>query len=345
MYCPYCFSSLDAGLMVCRNAGCDLHNQPTPQRAARLFSRLPDKLRIRGGSLMADHGSKCDSCGCECVPVCDACGKDIPATWTRYPRRSVLLLGTNGVGKSTLLATTKTTLTQRQDLTVTPLEIEATAERFYDQYAQPLWINNDHVPHTQPTLPLPFLWGIAHRAALGPASTLALAVYDVPGEMLIRHSAIEPIEPLLSRADAVVLVLNPATFPALYERCGKQAGLAPAPDAWERAERIVDELLKHCGIGKKSSISVSVVYTHLDVWFSALSDCPSTSYLTNEYLRRLTENWHGASFLSRLGEFRQSRFFATGIYRGDTFRPLDGADGPLSYLLRSFGIPIKTQTD
>lgn len=331
--------------MVCRNPHCDLHNQSTPQRSARLFSRLPDKLRIRGGSLMADHASKCDSCGGECVPVCESCGKDIPALWARYPRRSVLLLGSNGVGKSTLLATTKTKLSQRQDLTMTPLEIEATAERFYDQYAQPLWVNNDNVPHTLPTLPLPFLWGIAHRAARGPASTLALAVYDVPGEMLIRHSAVEPIEPLLDRTDAVVLVLNPASFPALHERCGKQAGIELAPDAWERAERIVDELLKHCGIGKKSHISVSVVFTHLDVWFSALSDCPSASCLTDAYLRRLTENWHGASFLARLEEFRQSHFFATGIYRGDSFRPLDGADAPLSYLLRSFGIPLTLQND
>lgn len=339
MYCPYCFSSLDARMLVCRNERCELFEQTMPQRSPRLLTRLPDKLRIRGGSFMADRSVACDACGQSCMTVCEACGRDIPSTWTRYPQRSVMFLGVNGVGKSTLLATAKMTLSQRSDLMLTPLDMEHTAERFYDQYAQPLLERNDHVPHTPAELPEPFLWGVTGRS-LGRTSTLALAVYDVPGEMLARHSTVAPIEAMLSGTDAVVLVLNPASLPALHSRCGQQAGIALAADGWERAERMLDELLKYRSIGQKCPISVSVVLTHLDVWFAALTDCISTDALTDAYLRRLVRSWRGGSLLTRLNEFRCSRFFATGLYRGEDFRPLHGADAPLAFLLKDFGMPL-----
>ena len=329
--------------MVCRNPRCELYDQPTPQRGARLLSRLPDQWRIRGGSAMADGVVPCEACRQSCVTVCEHCGRDIPSTWTRYPQRSILMLGSNGVGKSTLLATAKASLSQRQDLVLTPLDVEHTSERFYDCYTQPLLECNDHVPHTPDELPEPFLWGVVSRTS-GHASTLALAVYDVPGEMLIRHSAVAPIEAMLSGADAVVLVINPASLPALYDRCGEQAGIALAADTWERAERILNELLKYRSIGTKCPLGVSVALTHLDVWFAALSDCPSTDALSDAYLRRLIQQWGGGALLTLLNEFRRSRFFATGLYRGDSCRALNGADAPLAFLLRDFGMPLTVFT-
>lgn len=342
MYCPYCFASLDERVLVCRNERCELFEQTMPQRAPRLLTRLPDRLRIRGGSFMADRNVACDACGQSCLTICEACGRDVSATWTRYPQRSVMFLGVNGVGKSTLLATAKMSLSRRSDLILTPMDVENTAERFYDRYAQPLLERNDSVPHTPAELPEPFLWGVTCRSGAR-ASTLALAVYDVPGEMLVRHSAVAPIEAMLSGTDAAVLVINPASLPALHGRCGEQAGVALAADAWERAERILDELLKYRSIGQKCPLSVAVVFTHLDVWFAALSDCASTEALTDAYLRRLMQSWRGDSLLTRLNEFRCSRLFATGLYRGEDFRPLAGADAPLAFLLKDFGLPVSVR--
>lgn len=341
MYCPYCFSSLHSRTLICKNEHCSLHDQPMPVKKPRLLSRLPDLIRVRGGSLFADRQVVCDECRLPCTAVCEACGKEIPATWTRYPGKSILFLGVNGVGKSTLLATTKLKFSQRPDMVMTPLDVEQTAERFYDQYARPLVEENDHVPHTLPEIPQPFLWGITGHAGRGPANTMALSAYDVPGEMLRRHQDVAPIETLLSCADGVILVINPASLPALHEKCGAAAGVALAPDGWERAERILDELLKHRSIGSKSDVKVAVVFTHMDLWFSTLPECDSSRALSDGYLKKLAVSWRGGAFLTRLNEFKHYRLFASGLYRDKEFRPLDGAEAPMQYLLEKMGMKFK----
>ena len=343
MYCPYCFSALKAPVLVCGNERCRMYEQTMPQKPRKLLSRLPDAWRIRGGVLFADRETKCDACGLPCTAVCDACGSAVPSTWIRYPSKSVLFLGVNGVGKSTLLATAKMKFSQRQDIVMTPLEVERTAERFYEQYASPLLERNENVPHTLNEIPQPFLWGVTGRAGKCPACTMALAAYDVPGEMLSRHAEVRPIETLLTRADGVVLVINPASLPALHGVCGKDAGVPLMADGWEKAERILDEILKYRSIGVKSEVKAAVVFTHLDVWFSALKDCDSSRALGNVYLKKLAVNWGGGAFLTRLSEFRDGRLFATGLYRGREFRPLDGADAPMMYLMNRMGMGVKPE--
>ena len=338
MYCPYCFSALQARTLICKNPQCQMFDQSMPAKAPRLLSRLPDRLRIRGGVLFADRETKCDLCGLPCAAVCESCGREIPAVWQRYPSKSVLFLGVNGVGKSTLLATTKYAFSQRPRLVLTPLEVDQTAERFYDQYFSPLLERNEDVPHTANEIPRPFLWGVTGRGDHGAQHTMALAAYDVPGEMLNRHAAVAPIETLLSRADGVALVINPASLPGLYERCGRDAGVSPAPDGWERAERILDEILKHRSIGVQSDVKLAVVFTHLDVWFSVLSDYDTAGALNDPALRRLARHWRGGPFLTRLSEFKDARLFATGLYREKEFRPLDGADQPMLFLMEKLGM-------
>ena len=340
MYCPYCFSSLDSRMLVCKNPSCQMYEQSMPVKSPRLRTRLPDAWRIRGGVWLADRETKCDACGLPCAAVCGNCGREIPAVWTRYPGKSILFLGVNGVGKSTLLATTKYRFSQRPDIVMTPLEVDRTAERFYDQYFSPLLERNENVAHTANEIPQPFLWGITGRTERGLNRTLALAVYDVPGEMLNRHADVAPIETLLACADGVVLVINPASLPALYDACGKEAGIAYAPDGWERAERILDELLKHRSIGVRSQVNVAVVFTHMDKWFSTLADCDSTRALNSAYLRQLAQRWRGGPFLTRLGEFKNARLFAAGLYRDKEFRPLDGAEAPMLYLMDRMGMRI-----
>ena len=339
MYCPYCFSRMNQRTLVCKNAQCAMFDQSMPEKSCRLLSRLPAQLRVRFGPWMADRETRCDACGLPCAAVCESCGRQIPSVWMRYPSRNVLFLGVNGVGKSTLLATSKLMLSQRPGLTLTPLEAEETAERFYDHYAKALSERNESVAHTANEMPRPFLWGVASSNSVGPSSAMALAIYDVPGEMLRRHADAAPIETLLSCADSAVLVINPASLPAVKEACGEAAKeILPAPDCWERAERILDELLRSNGIGRKSPLKIAVVLTHLDVWFSALPECDSTRALTEPYLRMLIERWHGGAFLTRLNEFQNHRLFASGLYREKECRPLDGAEAPLQYLLHCMGM-------
>ena len=343
MYCPYCFSSLQARTLICKNANCSLFEQSMPVKAPRLRAKLPADARVRLGALTADREIKCDACGLPCTAVCEACGKEIPAIWTRYPARNVLFLGVSGAGKSTLLATTKYNFSQRSDIVLTPLEAEETAERFYDQYAGPLLERNESVAHTAHEVPRPFLWGVTGRSGPGPARTMALAAYDVSGEMLASHADAAPIETLLARADAAMLVINPASLPALWDICGREAGIQLAADGWERAERILDEILSRHSIGMKSGIKLAVVFTHLDIWFSALGDCESAGAMNDTYLRMLARRWQGGAFLARLNEFRDHRLFATGLYRGREFRPLDGAEAPMMYLMRKMGMSFRNE--
>ena len=340
MYCPYCFSAIQARMLVCKNPQCQMFDQSMPAKASRLRARLPDALRIRGGVLFADRETTCDACGLPCAAVCESCGREIPAVWARYPSKSVLFLGVNGVGKSTLLATTKYKFSQRSNIVMTPLEVDRTAERFYDQYFSPLLERNENVAHTANEIPQPFLWGVTGHTDRGPNRTMALAAYDVPGEMLNRHADVAPIETLLTRANGVVLVINPASLPGVYERCGQAAQVSPAPDGWEKAERILDEILKHRSIGIQSDVKVAVVFTHLDVWFSALTDCDSARALNDPYLRKLALRWRGGPFLTRLTEFKNARLFATGLYREKEFRPLDGAEAPMLYLMDRMGMRL-----
>ena len=105
MNCPYCFSEIAMPVPVCRNPQCRLFDQAMPAKKKRWRARFPDSVRIHGGALLSDREVRCDSCGQPCVPVCSVCGKEIPAVWARYPQKTLLFLGMNGVGKSTLLAT------------------------------------------------------------------------------------------------------------------------------------------------------------------------------------------------------------------------------------------------
>ena len=223
---------------------------------------------------------------------------------------------------------------------MTPLDVEQTSERFYAQYVSPLLERNENVPHTVNEIPHPFLWGITGRTQRGLGRTMALAAYDVPGEMLSSHAEVKPIETLLAIADGVVLVINPAALPALYETCGAAAGIAPAPDGWEKAERILDELLRRRSIGVRSEVKMAVVFTHLDVWFSALQECDNARALNDYYLRNLVQRWRGGPFLTRLSEFRHVRLFATGLCREKEFHPLDGAEAPMLYLMGRMGMKI-----
>ena len=343
MYCPYCFSTLQTRTMVCKNKSCALYDNSMPVRAERLRTRLPRRLRVRGGVLLADRVTKCDSCGLPCNAVCDSCGREIASTWLRYPSANILFLGVNGVGKSTLLATSKLALSQRNDVTMTPLDVEDTAERFYDSYSAPMLERGESVAHTVAEVPRPFLWGVTGKKRTPGAQTLALAVYDVPGEMLLRHAETQAVEPLLARADAAVLAINPAALPALNAACGAAAGVQVAPDAWERAERILDELLKRRSIGLKSDVKLSVVFTHADLWFSELPDINSNRALNDPLLRELAQHWRGGAFISRLSEFNNCRLFATGLYKGSEVRPLDGADAPLLYLIDRLGLHVNAR--
>ena len=341
MYCPYCFSSLKTPMMVCKNAACGMYEQSMPLKPRKLLSRLPEGWRIRGGALFADQETKCEACGLPCAAVCEACGRSIPSAWLRYPGKNVLFLGVSGMGKSTLLAATKMKLSQRQDVTMTPLEIEQTAERFYEQYASPLLEKNQRIPPTEKEAPVPFLWGVSARQEHQPACTMALAMYDVAGEMLSRHAEVKPIETLLTCADSVMLVINPAALPALYDECGRAAGVAPAANGWEKAERILDEILKYRSIGVRSDVKLAVVFTHLDVWFSTVAECDSSRAVNDPLLRKLAASWNGGAFLARLNEFKDHRLFATGLYWDREFRPLDGAEAPLLYLMERMGMPLK----
>ncbi len=339
MNCPYCFNAVTMPLPVCRNPKCQMYDQAMPTKKSRWRARVPDRMRIRAGAYLSDREVRCDSCGLPCAAVCPTCAQDIPDIWFRYPRRTVLFLGMNGVGKSTLLATGKIRLAQQTDLLLTPLEEEDTAERFYRNYASPLTVQNASVPHTENVLPRPFLWGVTRRDRRGHACALALALYDVPGEMLLSEAEEAPVLPLLSKADGVVLVINPVALPALYAACGSPEGVAPAPDAWERAERILDTLLRRDGIGIRSKVKISVVFTHLDIWFRALKECDSAAALTSPYLEKLARRWQGGAFLTRLNEFENARLFAAGLCRDEKCRPLDGAEEPLKYLLDRMGLP------
>ena len=338
MDCPYCFAVISEPVLVCRNEKCTLYDQAMPARHSRLRGRIPSGMRIRGGALLADRETRCDACHERCRALCGACGREIPDAWLRYPRKTVLFLGMNGVGKSTLLAMTKLKLSQKSDLLLTPLEPEDTAERFYERYISPLAERNEDVPHTENELPKPFLWGVSRRFSSRRASALALAVYDVPGEMLSSHAEIAPVDPLVTAADGVILAMNPASLPSVHAACGAPASIAPAYDAWERAERILDELLLRGEIGRKNKVKVAVVFTHLDVWFSAVTDCESTAALNSPYLEALAQRWQGGAFLTKLKEFSEYRLFATGLYRTGECRPLDGADAPLRFILTKMGL-------
>lgn len=332
--------------MVCRNKSCTLYDNSMPAVAQRLAVRLPKRLRIRGGAFLADRQTKCDACGLPCSAVCESCGHEIPSAWLRYPAASIMFLGVNGVGKSTLLASSKYAISQRGDITMTPLEVEETAERFYENYSAPLMERSEALPHTANGVPQPFLWGVTGKQYLSFVQTLALAVYDVPGEMLLHYEETSSVEPLLMRADAVVLVVNPAALPVLNEACGASQGITPAPDTWERAERILDELLKYRSIGVKSNIKLSVVLTHTDLWFSEVPRFTSSLALNDPALRELVRSWRGGAFLNRLNGFSEYRLFATGLYKGSEVRPLDGVDAPVVYLMDRLGLKVlsrKTQ--
>ena len=94
MYCPYCFSSLQARTLICKNANCSLFEQSMPVKAPRLRAKLPADARVRLGALTADREIKCDACGLPCTAVCEACGKEIlsaaglrycPVQWNQIP--------------------------------------------------------------------------------------------------------------------------------------------------------------------------------------------------------------------------------------------------------------------
>ena len=341
MYCPYCYEPIRHRVLVCRSSQCAMYEQSLPDRPPRLRARLPERLRIRGGARLADREIRCDVCGQPCACVCESCGREIPAAWLRYPAKNVLFLGMSGVGKSTLLASSKLALSGLKGFVFSPLEAENTAERFYDRYTGPLTERQAQLPHTENELPMPFLWGASCRRGPSEASACTLAVYDVPGEMVHCHADIAPVERLLALADSVVLAVNPASLPQVRDACGQAAAhIEPAPDAWERAERILDELLVFHSIGTRCGVKLAVVLTHLDVWFASLKDCASASALNDPYLRQLVAGWRGSAFLSRLSEFRDQRLFATGLYRGGETLPLTGAQAPMGYLMERMGLRL-----
>lgn len=335
MHCPYCFSPIDTPVTVCRNPQCAMHDQPMPLRSPKLLSRLPDRIRVRGGQLFSDRDVLCDACGLPCDAVCPSCDRRIPNVYRNFPAKTVLFLGVNGVGKSTLLTTSKSALCMRESVLMTALDAEETGERFFDRYSAPLLYEGQNVPHTPAEKPMPFLWGVTSRPGKGPANTMALSLYDVPGELLTNHAAAAPIETLLSLSDALVLVIDPSVMPGLREDGGEAV-----TDLWEKNERILDEFLRRRRIGVKCEVPAAVVFTHMDKWLlhtEYLSQDAMNASALAEFARR-----HGGSgFLNRLREFEHFRLFATGLCFGDKWvRPLDGADEPLIYLFREMGMLI-----
>ena len=340
MYCPFCFAGLKPAIMICKNPGCTMYEQSMPVKKPRLRTKLPAKMRIRFSGALSDRRTDCDICGLPCATVCDVCGSQVPASWIRYPEKSILFLGVKKAGKSTLLAAGKQMLSEHSELTMTPLEAEETGERFYEDYIGPMMRDRRDVAQTAEEVPKPFLWGVS-RQGRGPAQAMALAVYDVAGEMQSSHAKIAPLQTMLGRAEGICLVINPASLPQLQKKLPGAAHIQPDADVWERAERLLDEIMADGDIGAKSRVRLAVVFTHLDIWFPAAKDCMSTDALSETMLYRLAQEWKGKSFLNRLNEFSDHRLFATGLYRGEELRPLDGAEKPLAYLLGSLGMKLQ----
>ena len=332
MYCPFCFAGLQPAIMICKNPGCTMHEQSMPVKKPRLRTRLPDDLRQRYPGLLSDRRTDCDACGLPCVTICDACGRQIPSAWTRYPEKSILMMGVRRAGKSTLLATGVKKLSEQGEFIMTPLEAEETGERFYEEYIGPMTRSQADVVHTPDEYPRPFLWGLSRRGKTLAGAT-ALAVYDIAGELQGSHAKLAPLETMIGRASGVCLVINPASLPQLQKNLPVPGETLPDPDVWERAERLLDEIQSGGGVGTKSKVRVAVVFTHLDIWFSLVKECSSTDALSSEWLYRLAKEWRGTSFLNRLSCFSDYRLFATGLYRGEELRALDGAEKPFAYLL------------
>ncbi len=337
MVCPYCFSEVQQPLPVCRNPVCGLYDQSMPGAPRRLLARLPERLRIRGGARMAEREVYCESCGQACALVCPCCTEAIPSAWGRYPGRSILLLGTNGAGKSTLLAMAKDSLSRKKEWRMMPLDAENTAERFYETYTAPISLRSEEIGHTPCEVPRPFLWGVTRQFEHRPPATLALSVYDVPGEMVTSHASALPIAPLLSRADGVMLVVHPA-FAQMPCAAPNDVPRQVPGDVWGKAEHILDELLSREELGVRSRVRVALVLTHLDKWFASVSGCTTANELTSSCLEDLVGSWQGEALLSKLSCFSEHRFFATGLCRTPEIRPLDGAEKPLEYLLTSMGL-------
>ena len=332
MYCPFCFASLTPDIMVCKNPGCEMYEQSMPVKKPRLRTKLPDGIRVRFSRLLADRMTKCEACRLPGVTICGSCGREIPSAWTRYPEKSILFLGQSGAGKSTLLAASRLKLSERSDLLMTPLEPVETGERFYSLYTGPLTREQRDLDPTAPEIPRPFLWGVSSRRGRI-TRAMALAVYDVAGELQSTHEKVVSLETLLGRASGICLVIDPTIQAARQADKSGTPAFMPDPGIWESGERLLDEVLNRGDIGGKSGVRVAVVFTHLDIWFASVPDCADTDALSDILLRRLVGEWRGKSFLARLNEFSDNRLFATGLYRGEELRPLDGAEAPLAYLM------------
>lgn len=346
--CPYCFDEIREEDVVyrCSNrAGCTKEDDGVLGRFYSSFGyqkgsvalepvvQQAPKKRFRQAPLPV-----CPTCKqSTTIELCPHCHMELPDGWTQARGRVIAMVGNRSSGK-TILTHVLLHEMERQFPTLmgaAVVQLDSMSRERFNRVARDNLYRYGQLPGGTVRLSddaevrfpfcLRFSWG---RTDI--RQQLNLAVYDVAGEDYENDDALRRDARYISRADAVIVLIDPTQLDALSALL--DSTIPPGTPPQEGLARLAGVMRAERGVGirKQLSAPIAVVMTKIDALGQLMGDSPlfSEEPMTDGYRaetaeaisadveRRLAEWTNGglAHFVNQ--QFKTSRYFGVSALGG-----------------------------